>query len=63
MTVDDVARLLEEHGLSEYVESFKGNGIGGAMFQELDKDALKDLGVKALHCSKIMSIIKQEKKQ
>lgn len=63
MSVDDVASFLETNEFGEYVELFKANKIDGGDLQELNNDSLKDLGVRPLHCSKIIKLVKQEKKK
>lgn len=63
MSVDDVEQFLESNGFGQYKESFRTNSIDGGDLQELQHDGLKELGVKPLHCSKILKLIKQEKKK
>lgn len=63
MSVDDVAQLLEMGKLSKYVELFREKEIDGATLQELDIDAFEELGVKGIDRSKMIGIIKREKKQ
>ena len=63
MSVDDVAHFLECNGFGQYVQYFKDNEIDGGDLQELDVDGLKDMGVKALHASKIIKLVKKEKKK
>jgi hypothetical protein len=63
MSVDDVGQLLESKGFGRYVQCFKDNGINGGILQELDVDGLKEMGVQALHASKIIYLVKQEKKK
>jgi hypothetical protein len=63
MSVDDVGHFLESKGFGQYVQCCKDNGINGGILQELDVDGLKEMGVQALHASKIIKLVKQEKKK
>jgi hypothetical protein len=62
MSVDDVVQFLETNGFAQYVNCFKEHNIDGGDLQELDVDGLKDMGVKALHASKIIKLVKKEKR-
>ena len=57
--LQQIGRLLEEMKLTEYVTTFKEEGIDGRMLFELDDEVMRDeLGVnKKLHRLKILMIV------
>lgn len=54
--VEEVSEWLRDIGLGEYVESFADNEIVGEHLMELNKEELKELGIKKIgHYKKFQS--------
>ena len=55
--MQDLAHWLEELGMSEYTQSFVGNGIDFAVLPDLTDQDLKDIGVLLGHRRKLLRAI------
>ena len=55
--MQDLADWLEELGMSEYTQSFVGNGIDFAVLPDLTDQDLKDIGVLLGHRRKLLRAI------
>lgn len=57
MNDSGICQLLQNMGLSQYVEKFKENHIDGVLMAELSEDDLSDLVQSSLHKKRLMLII------